>query len=830
MVIPPNRLPRISRTIGGDVPMTPALQQHIAGDITGKTRIPSPFKWAGSKAKPHYLGPLRDAAQKTGAKRLLEPTLGGANIALNMPMREVAANDADAYLMNAYQQMRDAPGGLELDWKPWKGHGMTEGKWKGDEMPDPDRISKPTFLGPKASRGKYADYDGPVMRGITSGEDPGSFNAMIADMQAGEPIDRQRMAEMFMMNQQLSMNAWSRLNRKGQYNQSPGSLKIGEDKWNYNEYAPLMEHWTMSQSPLDDFLENVEADPLRDMAVLDPPYGGGEVGGYDYLDMMGGDAHKDLAEQLGGLAEDGLPIVAFNAATEADHYRDQGFRTLLNRRPDSTSSKASSRGIKPEMIAIANVPHMTADKWFQNHPTQRFGTQQGDVETWNQDPRFDEDFDPNLWKAHFFPNGDPQLSARRSIVNDLDELAGTLMKALRPEDKKNWGMPGQPYWWDSRYGGQMPKAVKYPWNKDAKGNYGPARPEDQFYGGGNMDIYDFMDLSENKDVLEQIIGTKGNRVKTDYPVEGREIVPWSEYMEADGIPEAHSMRSATAAAGNYGAPSKMEGVSVLDMPAIACETKTCGACASCYARQLNMANNPSQNRQYRNLDNVLTDMGKVTSALQESLYDNSRKFARGRGQKSKNRYKAAGDLKDAGELSGLTDMWNEQLPHELSGQDHWLATRQYPAVHDFLQGRNWKEDLFPENVNVKVSLPGNETRDSMARYEGPHADIIRDIISHPQISTTSYLEPGHKGEGVQVCPASEPGNPSECSAVIDPRSGKVGCSSCHSNLDIGYRHHGMTPKQQKQSMQGKERMKANFNWNTDPSYQEKVRGRRIDRV
>ena len=112
----------------------------------------------------------------------------------------------------------------------------------------------------------------------------------------------------------------------------------------------------MSQMPMDDYLEHVESDPLRDFAVVDPPYGGGEVGGYDYLDMMGGNAHKELATQLGGLAEDGLPIVAFNAATEADHYRDQGFRTILNRRPDNTSTKKDTRGVKPEMVAVANVP------------------------------------------------------------------------------------------------------------------------------------------------------------------------------------------------------------------------------------------------------------------------------------------------------------------------------------------------------------------------------------------------------------------------------------------------------------------------------------------
>lgn len=728
MVIPPNRLPRISRTIGADVPMTPTLQQRIAGDITGKKRIPSPFKWAGSKASPHYLGPLRDAAQMTGAKRLLEPTLGGANIALNMPMREVKANDADAYLVNAFKQMRDAPGGLELDWKPWKGHGMTEGNWKGDEMPDPDRISKPTFLGPRASRGKYADYEGPVMRGITSGEDPGSFNAMIAQFQADpRSVNPRDMAEMFMMNQQLSMNAWSRLNRKGQYNQSPGSLRIGEDKWNYQEYAPLMEHWTMSQLPLDDFLEHVEADPLRDMAVLDPPYGGGEVGGYDYLDMMGGDAHKNLAEQLGGLAEDGLPIVAFNAATEADHYRDQGFRTLLNRRPDSTSSKASSRGIKPEMIAIANVPHMTADRWFQNNPTQRFGTQQGDVETWNQDPRFDEDFDPDLWKAHFFPNGDPQLSARRSIVNDLDELADTLMKAL--------GEEGELFHWDRQL--YPDTARKFSTN------------------AGDYDrIFNYIRDDVGQDKIDDFYAN--NRV--DYPLEGRKIAPWKDVMDSDSASAGRNEAWKTIG-GQFGSPSKMPGPT-WSLPTHLCMRggqlrKVPGStCHRCYAHgQGNYGMNPTQTSLWRNAHQLLTPdeegTGKFASAMANRLPVGVFDYG-----EPNFRWFDSGDLQGPEHLSMISDIArdaNKKMPIDM-----WLPTREHKAVYDFLNapGRDW-DTALPENLAVKLSAPytGQTMDDDQNKEMGfpSLASKFREVLEHPQVGFSSTSA---SGDNMHICPAS----------------------------------------------------------------------------
>jgi len=733
MVIPPNRLPRISRTIGADVPLTPALQQRVAGDLTGKTRIPSPFKWAGSKASPHYLGPLRDSAQMTGAKRLLEPTLGGANIALNMPMREVAANDADAYLVNAYKQMRDAPGGLELDWTPWKGHGMTEGNWKKDELPDPDRISKPTFLGPRASKNKktgipkYVDYDGPVMRGITSGEDPGSFNAMIAQFQADpRSVNPQDMAEMFMMNQQLSMNAWSRLNQKGQYNQSPGSLRIGEDKWNYKEYQPLMEHWTMSQSPMDDWLDTIVADPLADQLVVDPPYGGGEVGGYDYLDLMGGDSHKDLAQQLGGLAEDGLPIVAFNAATEADHYRDAGFRTLLNRRPDATSSKAETRGIKPEMIAIANIPQMTADRWFQHHPTQRFGTQQGDIETWNKDPRFDEDFDPDLWKAQYFPNGDPQLNARRSIVNDLDALSYALRKALAP----------------------APKPVAF--------------TEHDLFLFSHM-MWDDDISKEEEDLLSRTPSPSAPmtdaereaRMKTmDYPITGMEITPFgrgeldeNKKIQRRLIQEMAGSKPGSAKSYPVSWTSKMPGPS-FNTPTDFCQAgtgmrdKDGTVCRDCNVHY----NKRRYDRMMSDPQNWARSMASIIPQYARMMYEDGQMmpldadYGDVDGRHGYMRWHDSGDLQGPQHLALLAD-----VARATPSVNHWIPTKELAHVADYIKAGG----VLPENMMVRLSM----------QNIGQGASLPKTLQGNPQISTStvgrSQIDPNYDG---YICPASMEGS------------------------------------------------------------------------
>tara|TARA_R100000773_G_C4182427_1_gene91578 strand:- start:131 stop:445 length:315 start_codon:yes stop_codon:yes gene_type:complete len=95
------------------------------------------------------------------------------------------------------------------------------------------------------------------------------------------------------------------------------------------------------------------------------------------------------------------------------------------------------------------------------------------------------------------------------VSGSVFDQAWDLIKArLTESDKKDWGKPGQMMFWSKRYGGEMPGAVPYPWRKyttgPMKGLLGPERPKDQYYGGGNRDIYDFMDLDENMGFVESI--------------------------------------------------------------------------------------------------------------------------------------------------------------------------------------------------------------------------------------------------------------------------------------------------------------------------------------
>ena len=63
--------------------------------------------------------------------------------------------------------------------------------------------------------------------------------------------------------------------------------------------------------------------------------------------------------------------------------------------------------------------------------------------------------------------------------------------------------------------------------------------------------------------------------------------------------------------------------------------------------------------------------------------------------------------------------------------------------------------------------------------------------------------------------------------VKDPITGEIGCSQCHTKKDIAYQHHGDTLATKRLQLQGQQKTMADFLWQNDPKYKEKVLGRRL---
>ncbi len=730
-------------------------------------RIESPIKWAGSKGKDHYINPLQRSVLMAGAKRLVDPFMGGANLPLNMPVKEALMADYDENLVNAFQQMQQTPGGLEVDWSEFTGQGIdasavTGGKER-EQVATPGEVSKPTFFGDDFTHGgaDFSTYTGPTLRGSTKDPQEGSLNYQLDMANRGE-LDEEgwkRLAQLWLMTQQTSLNALARYNPQGRYNQSRGAAGPYANLWNYQHYQPKMKDWVIENKPVEQFLRDVEINSKRDIMAIDPPYEGEQAGYGNKFDMESGQ-QQQLASQLGELAEDGLPIVAFNSPLVADLYRDQGFDTMLNRRQD-TSGTYGERGIKPELIATANLPEMDAEEWFRNHPQQQFLGTGLEGEKWEE--QFGEAFDPSEWlgKAAFFPDEiDPQGIIRRSIVNDLTELADTLNKAL--------GDPDEMFWWDKRYGGSHPSGAE-------SGTLASG-------GGGNMEILDWLRANDAK-IQEYLTDDAGNPRTMDIPLDADYELPEWEDVSVN----LDNFRGKPEKFGHYGKPGKMAGPSMMDAPPRACVYATRDnpntACGNCYACNHNYKFNATQNALWRNLDRMYENPEEVAAAYSLTATPRAMLDRTSRKDKPVARLWSAGDAQGPGAYAAA-----DAIARDNPMVDFWGSTRQLPFLQEFLDARG-QEDLAP-NLALKVSLPGRMTTDQIKPHTSFQGVNLHDLGKHPAIDFTTYDAIAENDPNFNVCPATIPGNPKQCDMNIDPVTGQAKCRSCYRRgSTVGYADH-----------------------------------------
>lgn len=752
----------------------------------GRPEIQSPLKWAGSKGRDHYIDPLQRIVSRTGADILYDPMVGGANLPLNLPMKEISVADKDANIINAYRHMQQDPN-FEIDWSEFTGHGIPDddrarqtfssGQKIGQQMDPseyiarPNMVSKPTFFGSQfgqeaAVQGGHdiSHYDGPTLRGSAVNPEEGSLNYMLDMANRGELDDDgyKRLAQLWLMTQQSSLNAFTRYNNKtGRYTMTRGAGGPYADIWNYRHYKPMMENWEMDAMPVDEFLRDKEIDTNRGVMTIDPPYEGEQAGYADKFDMKTGQ-QQQLASRLGELAEDGMPIIAYNSPLVADLYRDQGFNTMLNRRRDNTAT-VGKRGIKPELIATANIPDFDAAEYFRNHPQSQFlGTPEESM-AWEQ--RFGEAFNPDDWmgKSEFFPEGiDPQTIIRRSIVNDLTEMADIFNKAVAPDE-----MPDYMNWWKDLSvpkPGESGKKVEGKWNS------------------GNMDLINWLKANDLL-VQDHITDDAGNPRLMDIPLDADyELPEWEDVsanLDYKGKPEKF---------GHYGRPGKMSGPSMMDAPPRACVFATRenpnSACGQCYACNNNYKYNQTQAALWRNYDRMIENPEEIASAYSLTATPRAMLDRTSRKDKPVARIWSAGDAQGPGAFAAA-----DKIAEDNPMVDFWGSTRQLPFLQEFLDARG-QEDLSP-NLALKVSLPGRMTTDNIkpgTEYQGVD---LHELRQHPAIDFTTYDSIAENDPNFNVCPATlaKP-NQKKCDQQIDPMTGEMKCRACYRRgSTVGYADH-----------------------------------------
>ncbi len=235
-----------------------------------------------------------------------------------------------------------------------------------------------------------------------------------------------------------------------------------------------------------------------------------------------------------------------------------------------------------------------------------------------------------LGKAAFFPDEiDPQGIIRRSIVNDLTELADTLNKAL--------GDPDEMFWWDKRYGGSHPSGAE-------SGTLASG-------GGGNMEILDWLRANDAK-IQEYLTDDAGNPRTMDIPLDADYELPEWEDVSVN----LDNFRGKPEKFGHYGKPGKMAGPSMMDAPPRACvyatRDKPNTACGNCYACNHNYKFNATQNALWRNLDRMYENPEEVAAAYSLTATPRAMLDRTSRKDKPVARLWSAGDAQGPGDLCG----------------------------------------------------------------------------------------------------------------------------------------------------------------------------------
>lgn len=256
--------------------------------------LSAPLKWAGSKRA--LLPTLAALYLPHRHRRLVEPFVGGMNVALGLRPDRALLCDINPHLINFYNRLRDAhPFTLEM------------------------RNSEHLFYAYRAC-----------------------FNELIS----GPAIHSATAAELFYYLNRTCFNGLCRFNNSGLFNVPFGKYKTITYRRDFSEYVPVLSRWEIKCGHFIRF--DLEPD---DFVYLDPPYDGTftdySEGGFDW--------NEQVRLALLFSTHPG-PVVASNAATDRvlELYRSHGFTvgTVEVRRSIAANG---DRAPAVEMLATKNV-------------------------------------------------------------------------------------------------------------------------------------------------------------------------------------------------------------------------------------------------------------------------------------------------------------------------------------------------------------------------------------------------------------------------------------------------------------------------------------------
>lgn len=258
--------------------------------------LSSPLKWAGGKRT--LLPRLRELYASHRHRRLVEPFVGGMNVALGLQPERALLADANAHLINFYRRLCN-PASFVL-------------AMKNDEH---------LYY-------KYRD----------------AFNYINENLSVATETG----AELFYYLNRTCFNGLCRFNASGGFNVPFGKYKTINYRIDFSEYAALLRRWELRYDIFDTTMNLVNGD---DFIYADPPYEGTFT---DYSE--GGFSWEDQQRLAIKLSAHRGPVVASNAGTPPilDLYKSLGFKveTIESKRSIAASGDRTNA---LEMLATKNL-------------------------------------------------------------------------------------------------------------------------------------------------------------------------------------------------------------------------------------------------------------------------------------------------------------------------------------------------------------------------------------------------------------------------------------------------------------------------------------------
>tara|TARA_R110000824_G_scaffold3689_3_gene17429 strand:+ start:690 stop:1853 length:1164 start_codon:yes stop_codon:yes gene_type:complete len=323
----------------------------IRRDLSGLTGQEPLVRHSGQKSKAHYRMMQRRALDASGAEGLMSPFGGIGGDVITSPGIPAYWNELDRGNVALIDAVRDQDAsGMHINWDDyivddvipfdaWKDHirGPNLTQWKGGAEIDPRSMAH--FL--------------EIMH---------QTDGILTPQQAWE------YAQATFKNKRLGWRGNIRTDKSGRHpNNTPDTALMGLDA---KTLLPKKTTSLIGGENLRNFknvFQNVQtrhgdaAEALEEwpwlknyLQVDDPPYEG-EPSTYS--------SNFDLERYLPRLAEraeEGQPILAYNAASEADRYRDLGLDVAEIWRDDQSAPDIKNRGLKGELVATANLGDLTA--------------------------------------------------------------------------------------------------------------------------------------------------------------------------------------------------------------------------------------------------------------------------------------------------------------------------------------------------------------------------------------------------------------------------------------------------------------------------------------